>query len=571
MRRFAVAVTLFAGLSTLLLLPLTSSGQSKPRLSDSVKGGLNQTLNNVNTVAEKLREQQRRLRELALRRQREAAQRRVASPRQGVPGPQGTAYVPPLHGTNPHGQGTAATQELPPQAARPQPNDPTGPGELIVVGRSRGEQLDNGTYRGHITIAALAGNDVIPPVTTNPGETENFAPLAGLLTPVCNATQICLTLLNARSTTTANGSTNHFETATASLGGPTGVNAGAATSNGNITEDANCQAARGDSNVADARVGGPTGLAADAIEATNDSRECKDGTRTNTATSKVVNLQNAGLAVPPLISQACANGVPNTPALVNVLLPAVCNANDSDGAQADPTYGVREGLTAFVLNIGQTALTKTTTAAAESRARKRAQCSDGVDNDGDGRIDFPADPDCTGPTDDSEAPEGGRPECSDGVDNDGDGRTDFPSDPDCTSANDDSESGRDRGDAECEDGRDNDGDGRVDFPDDPGCSSRRDDSEDGGGTAGAGGGGAGGGGNGAECQDGIDNDGDGKVDHPDDPGCSSPTDDSEGGGGNLAFTGTNVVLAGLIGSLLLLMGLGLRSMLRSRREPGLTS
>lgn len=552
MRRFAVAITLFAGLSTLLLLPLSSSGQSKPRLADSVKGGLNQTLTNVDTVAQKLREQQRRLRELALRRQREAAQRRVASPRQASPGPQGTAYVPPLRGTNPHGQGTAASQELPPQGARPQPNDPTGPGELLVVGRSRGEQLDNGTYRGHITIAALAGNDVIPPVTTNPGETETYAPLANILTPICTGTQICLTVLNATSTTTANGSTNRYSTATASAGGPTGINAAAATSNGNISEDANCQAARGDSNVADATVGGPTGLSADAIEATNDSRECKDGTRTNTATSKVVNLQNAGLAVPPLISQACANGVPNTPALVNVLLPAVCNANDSNGAQADAPYGVREGLTAFVLDIGGNALTKTTTAAAESRARKKAQCSDGVDNDGDGRIDFPADPDCTGPTDDSEA---GQSQASD---DSGPGPGPRPR--------------RDR--AECEDGRDNDGDGRVDFPDDPGCSSRSDDSEDDAGRAGAGGGGAGGAGGGgrAECQDGIDNDGDGRVDHPDDPGCSSPTDDSErNGGNNLAFTGADVVLAGLIGSLLLLTGLGLRSLLRGRREPGLTS
>lgn len=40
------------------------------------------------------------------------------------------------------------------------------------------------------------------------------------------------------------------------------------------------------------------------------------------------------------------------------------------------------------------------------------QCSDGVDNDGDGRIDFPNDPDCDNAQDNSEFPE-----CSDGVDN----------------------------------------------------------------------------------------------------------------------------------------------------------
>ncbi len=62
------------------------------------------------------------------------------------------------------------------------------------------------------------------------------------------------------------------------------------------------------------------------------------------------------------------------------------------------------------------------------------ECSDTIDNDGDGRIDFPADPDCDSPQDDSEFPE-----CSDGIDNDGDGLIDFPNDPGCTDAQDDSE------------------------------------------------------------------------------------------------------------------------------------
>ncbi|HEV2723514.1 MAG TPA: hypothetical protein VGV10_02690 [Thermoleophilaceae bacterium] len=520
-------------------------------MADQVKSGVDRTVKNVDTVAEKLREQQRRLRELALLRRQREAQRRVATPRQAAPGPDGTGYVPPLHGTNPHGQGTATSTELPPQAARPQPNDPSPATELVVVGRSRGEQLDNGTYRGHITTAALAGNDIIPAVTSNPGQGPvTSAPLADVLTPICNSTQICLTVLNATSTTTPSGSTNSFSTATVDTTGTgIGLAAGAATSNGNISEDANCQAAHGDSNVADARLGGPTGLRADAIEATNDSRECKDGTRTNTATSKVVNLNNTAVVVPPVIPAGCGNGTPNTPALINVLLPAVCNADDSNGAQAAAPYGVREGLTTFVLATAGGALSKITTAAAESRARKKAQCSDGVDNDGDGRSDFPADPDCTGPTDDSEAGGGGggNPECSDGVDNDGDGQIDFPADPDCSSANDDSEAGagnRDGGDPECDDGRDNDGDGKVDFPDDPGCSSRSDDSEDDAGRAGTGGGGGGGGG-----------------------GVGGGDDSQGGGGNNLAFTGTNVVLAGLIGALLLLTGLGLRSLLRGRTRP----
>lgn len=54
------------------------------------------------------------------------------------------------------------------------------------------------------------------------------------------------------------------------------------------------------------------------------------------------------------------------------------------------------------------------------------------------------------------------PECSDGIDNDGDGKIDFPADPECKSADDDSEA------PECSDGKDNDGDGKIDR-DDPGC------------------------------------------------------------------------------------------------------
>lgn len=61
-----------------------------------------------------------------------------------------------------------------------------------------------------------------------------------------------------------------------------------------------------------------------------------------------------------------------------------------------------------------------------------AQCADGIDNDGDGLIDYPLDPDCTSALDDDEggiaAP---TPECADSIDNDGDGLIDYPSDPGC--------------------------------------------------------------------------------------------------------------------------------------------
>lgn len=64
-------------------------------------------------------------------------------------------------------------------------------------------------------------------------------------------------------------------------------------------------------------------------------------------------------------------------------------------------------------------------------------CSDSSDNDGDGKIDFGADPGCSSTSDTDETDP---PACSDGRDNDTDGKTDFGSglgnDPGCSNAND---------------------------------------------------------------------------------------------------------------------------------------
>jgi hypothetical protein len=96
-----------------------------------------------------------------------------------------------------------------------------------------------------------------------------------------------------------------------------------------------------------------------------------------------------------------------------------------------------------------------------------------------------------------EIPGCGNPACSDGLDNDGDGKTDYapPSgDPGCASATDTSE----KGTKACDDGRDNDGDGWTDFQvgvgRDPGCAGPATNNEN------------------PACQDGNDNDGDGKRD-----------------------------------------------------------
>ena len=108
-----------------------------------------------------------------------------------------------------------------------------------------------------------------------------------------------------------------------------------------------------------------------------------------------------------------------------------------------------------------------------------------LDDDGDGKIDFPADPGCTSTADTSESsippPPPPAPACSNGLDDDGDGKIDFPADPGCTSTTDTSEVDPPppppQPQPACSNGLDDDGDGKIDFPADPGCTSATDTSE----------------------------------------------------------------------------------------------
>ncbi len=520
---------------------------------------------------------------------RAAAKPSAAKLRQVTAAPMTT---PPLHGADPHGQGTVAVVDITPDPKRPYSSDPTGKadGEDIVVGRARGEQRADGTYHGHITVAALFGNEIVG-VDTNPGQ-KRAGPLdavqQNLLTPLCNGTgmQICLSAVTADSETTATGSTNRFSTARATLGGAAnGADVMAAESTGNISSDGTCQTSTGTSQVTNATVAGT--VLAGVSKSSTVSKACNDGTAPQqTNTSSVVGLGGAGVPVP---APGCADGTADTTTGVPALLPIVCNADDSgDGAQATGPYGVRDALDVFLLAVGAVQAAKISTAGSESRAvapakaaATKPQCSDGVDNDGDGKIDFPADPGCSSAADNDETDSGSgtttKPQCSDGKDNDGDGKIDFPADKGCTSASDTSEAGggSTATKPQCSDGKDNDGDGKVDFPADKGCTSKSDDSEAGsgggnnngdGGNKNAGGGGGGGGGAAGTpaCRDRVDNDGDGKVDLAD-PQCKgNPNGTSEGGNGALPFTGIDLGLVLLIGGGTLASGLLLLRVARRR-------
>jgi hypothetical protein len=108
-------------------------------------------------------------------------------------------------------------------------------------------------------------------------------------------------------------------------------------------------------------------------------------------------------------------------------------------------------------------------------AEPKPQCSNGIDDDGDGFIDFPADPGCSGPDDNNETDPTPKPQCSNGIDDDGDGRVDFGPNPfhderpetGCTGPDDPDESGGPPPPPECSNGIDDDGDGRVDFGPNP--------------------------------------------------------------------------------------------------------
>ncbi|MBU1899136.1 hypothetical protein KKB55_15460, partial [Myxococcota bacterium] len=138
-------------------------------------------------------------------------------------------------------------------------------------------------------------------------------------------------------------------------------------------------------------------------------------------------------------------------------------------------------------------------------------CADGVDNDGDGRVDHPDDPDCEGPegTDEAGPPP---PQCSDGLDNDGDDRVDLE-DPDCLNHLDGLEEGGNP-EVACANGIDDDGDGYADFPLDPGCAAAGDNDELDPAVPRA-------------CANGADDDEDGLIDYPNDPGCAGRGDADE--------------------------------------------
>jgi hypothetical protein len=238
-----------------------------------------------------------------------------------------------MHGSNPHGQGNVSIVDINPSNDRPLDAKPDGSasGEDVIVGRGRGEKDASGNFHGHITIAALFGNEIAG-VNSTPGQ-ANHGPLqslqTGVLDPLCQSTGgapngVCLSVLKADSTTTTTGSTNDFAVARASL---LGLNVGAAESAGNITQDPKCQTALGSAKTVN--VTSSTGTIAGVANSQSVSRSCAGAAPQVSNTSQVINLGGTGV---PLPAAGCANGTPDTETGIPGLLPIICNAEEIAGA-----------------------------------------------------------------------------------------------------------------------------------------------------------------------------------------------------------------------------------------------
>jgi hypothetical protein len=300
-------------------------------------------------------------------------------------------YVPPAHGSTPHGQGAVVVGDLAPEAVAPIPYDPGGGSEDVVVGRSRGERTGHGGYHGHITIAALLGHEILG-VDTNEGESAHgpLQPIQELLDGLCSASsgQLCLTVLKADSRTTGHGSRNSFEVAGAHLGDDRGLDASVASSNGRISRSGGCQTSHGDSNLASVGLGGQPVL--DVLQASSDSRACRGSGPAQSNDSTVLAVGGNGL---PLPAGGCADGTPNSEfTALSPIAATVCNASDANGAQTGAPYGTREALTAFVLESGNSSLLTATGGSGESSAVapkgtplgcQSPPCGNGGGDDGD--------------------------------------------------------------------------------------------------------------------------------------------------------------------------------------------
>ncbi len=228
--------------------------------------------------------------------------------------------------------------------------------------------------------------------------------------------------------------------------GPLTVDAARAATDVTPNDPAGAAAAEGDRSSALAEVTNPvivlgTNMIRATVLASQASFTCRNGQPVPEGTSQVANLTLNGntIAVPQ-------NNAPVTVTIPGTGITLFLNRQIREAGRITQraleieTTGPSAALPDIVVAESIADITGNPCARAAQQPTPN-ECEDGRDNDGDGRIDFPNDPDCESRQDNSEAGPARRPQCSDGMDNDGDGRIDFPNDPDCESRQDNSEAG----------------------------------------------------------------------------------------------------------------------------------
>jgi hypothetical protein len=346
-RRFvATAAGLLAALGLLLALPLTTVAGPVKTLKKSVTTTTSHTVRSVTSPVTK-----------ATKSATSAAPSTTT----------GSSYTPPMHGSDPHGQGTVVSSSVSPSSHRPNSYNPGGSGgEALVVGRGRSWQGRNGKYHAHTTIVALLGKELLG-VNANQGQ-SNGGPLGSLnqaLGGICKTTSgdVCLALLVANTTARQNGSHTHFEAAGVKSKDLNGLNASAGRSDSGIHRHGSCQTSYGDSSVANLSTS--SGQVAGLAQSREQSTSCRGRKPQQRSSSSVARFFGAGVPVP---AKGCGNGQPNTSFdLLAPVVSTVCNA-DSQNSQASAPSGVREALAIISFGTGNNSLIRTSAAASESHA-----------------------------------------------------------------------------------------------------------------------------------------------------------------------------------------------------------
>jgi len=255
-----------------------------------------------------------------------------------TPVPQDATTEPELDGTDPHGEGAVIETTI---------ENPAGPPIGVIVGQSRGEQNANGEYSGVVNVLVLdnlplVGDQTIG-IETEEGESAEspIGPINDALDQVCTAGDVCLALLDYSSETDENGSQNNFSAARADvLSGV--VDAGVVESEGNISDDGECQTAEGSSTAANVGVANDA-VSADALESSSTSEACQDGSQSAEGDSEVVNL-GALQALDPLSLIGCDPTAVDDEFEVPLVISGVCNGDDTNGSQADAPYNTRTAI-----------------------------------------------------------------------------------------------------------------------------------------------------------------------------------------------------------------------------------